>query len=223
MKRFVLIAAVAACAVAGTARAALFANPSILDDRVEFAAGEVLSFTGASGEFLSPAAQKVRLGVEPAGAAAFLNPPNADFGDNGVWSLGKTFVALDTLGTSADTFSFDFDGGTVAAVGGFFNYYRGAGELGDSLTISAYGVGGALLETRTISFNFGAAPGDEGLGLFAGIRRDLPEIARFTVSGDSVGVDFLGFTAAVPEPSTYAMLLAGLGLLGLAARRARRT
>jgi hypothetical protein len=28
-----------------------------------------------------------------------------------------------------------------------------------------------------------------------------------------------GFAAAVPEPETYAMLLAGLGLLGFTARR----
>ena len=37
-----------------------------------------------------------------------------------------------------------------------------------------------------------------------------------SVSGDSVGIP------AVPEPSTYAMLFAGLGLTGLAVRRKRR-
>ncbi len=36
---------------------------------------------------------------------------------------------------------------------------------------------------------------------------------------DAWVVDHMAFTTAVPEPSTYAMLLAGLGLVGFAARR----
>lgn len=35
-------------------------------------------------------------------------------------------------------------------------------------------------------------------------------------------VDFIGTTAAVPEPETYAMLLGGLGFLGMAVRRQRK-
>ena len=35
-------------------------------------------------------------------------------------------------------------------------------------------------------------------------------------------MDNLKFTAAVPEPQTYAMLLAGLGLMGFVARRRRQ-
>jgi hypothetical protein len=39
--------------------------------------------------------------------------------------------------------------------------------------------------------------------------------------GFSGGYDDLSFTQAVPEPEAYAMLLAGLGLLGCMARRRR--
>ncbi len=36
---------------------------------------------------------------------------------------------------------------------------------------------------------------------------------------DGIGDNAVGFAAAVPEPETYAMLLAGLGLMGTIARR----
>ena len=43
-------------------------------------------------------------------------------------------------------------------------------------------------------------------------------------SNDSLGtsLDAVSLTAAVPEPETYAMLLAGLGLVGFAARRRKQ-
>ncbi|HEY6508541.1 MAG TPA: hypothetical protein VIY56_11055, partial [Vicinamibacterales bacterium] len=64
MKRFVLIAGAASLLAAGTAHAALFTNPSILDDRVEFNPGEVVSFNGATGgAFQSPAGQSVGLAL----------------------------------------------------------------------------------------------------------------------------------------------------------------
>ena len=39
------------------------------------------------------------------------------------------------------------------------------------------------------------------------------------LNGRIVLTDVPGFASAVPEPETYAMLLAGLGLIGFAARR----
>lgn len=55
--------------------------------------------------------------------------------------------------------------------------------------------------------------GDGAIGLFQAGEEGQPR----------VGVDIAGFvpTAPIPEPSTYAMLLGGLGLLGVIARRRR--
>ena len=43
-----------------------------------------------------------------------------------------------------------------------------------------------------------------------------------TINGNYLGIDSVNVTAAVPEPETYAMMLAGLGLLGLVARRRKQ-
>lgn len=53
--------------------------------------------------------------------------------------------------------------------------------------------------------------------------RDGTSVLTFKAGGksDSLGgsVDAVSLTAAVPEPETYAMMLAGLGMLGMVARR----
>lgn len=45
----------------------------------------------------------------------------------------------------------------------------------------------------------------------------------FRISGTTVGADYSLNLAPVPEPETYAMLLAGLGLMGFIARRRKST
>ena len=70
--------------------------------------------------------------------------------------------------------------------------------------------------------------------LFGGNRAQLiyadppetsPICSRFPVDGAACGVsanDAIGVFAPVPEPETFALLLAGLGVVGVAARRRRR-
>lgn len=62
------------------------------------------------------------------------------------------------------------------------------------------------------------AAGSENTGLY--FDRFNPNVAYVNVQHPASGVDrTIMITAAVPEPETYAMMLAGLGLLGVAARR----
>lgn len=60
-------------------------------------------------------------------------------------------------------------------------------------------------------------PGSEFTGLY--FDKFDPNVAYVNIQHPSSGVDRLIQISAVPEPETYAMLLAGLGMMGLAARR----
>ncbi len=63
--------------------------------------------------------------------------------------------------------------------------------------------------------------GAEPTGLYFDVTN--PNIAFVNVQHPGSGVDrMIQITAAVPEPETYAMLLAGLGLIGTIVRRRRR-
>lgn len=129
------------------------------------------------------------------------------FADNGLWE-GLTMVGTNDQG-SAMTLAFSR---AVAGVGAFFNYsprYYGPA------TIAVYDANHTLIESTTLTF---ITAGGRNQGEFHGFLENAPSISYLTMTGAFIGAaDFA--VQAVPEPGTYAMLLAGLGLLGVAARR----
>ena len=92
---------------------------------------------------------------------------------------------------------------------------------GGGTTFSAFDDAGQLIATRRFNLaaeNTGVVAGDRFVGLqhTAGIRA-----IEVSFGGGFIEVDHIqyGQMAPVPEPETYAMLLAGLGLIGAVVRR----
>ncbi|QCP13596.1 PEP-CTERM sorting domain-containing protein [Pseudoduganella umbonata] len=121
-----------------------------------------------------------------------------------------------------DAITFDSFGTPVAGAGGFFwgSDIAGYTVFAPYITVTATDSTGATL-TYTIT--------DPVPSSFLGFVSDATIVSLSVATGDQLGADGYGIwptvndlhlsVAAVPEPGTYAMLLAGLGLLGWTARR----
>lgn len=144
-------------------------------------------------------------------------------GSNGEWTSAKTFVGVDAAGdgSSIAALRFDFGGKVVKAIGARMNYLPDllAGGVPIPMYIAAYAVDGTLLEDHYVPI---VTRNKIDASNFYGILRDRPAIGSFVVAAPYAVVDDLKFTAPVPEPGTYAMLLAGLAAVGWVANRRRR-
>jgi hypothetical protein len=107
-----------------------------------------------------------------------------------------------TFNSPITAFGVDMIGpGTAGATDITINWVNGSSQIYTGITGSGYDVwfSGVIDSTPFISVTFSGTAADDGIDF-----------------------DRLRFTGAVPEPETYAMLLAGLGLLGFIGRRRRQ-
>ena len=131
-------------------------------------------------------------------------------------------------GAFSDVFTFTL-AGTTAATGISTDFYGPSiPEVGMSMTLTANGApvqSVASIPSALTSFGTKVVYGYTFNNLTAGTQYSL------TVSGahaENIGTDYTfniaaQNVAAVPEPETYAMLLAGLGLIGSIVRRRKTT
>lgn len=152
-------------------------------------------------------------------------------GHNGDLDGDAVFIGLDG---GRGALQFTLTSAPVASFGAYVNYAQFSGvAYGDRPVISVIGADGGVLESYDLQ---ALAPIDTAGGLnefaFRGIERESADIHGLWLSGGYiVAIDPLALArpqlasiediaAPVPEPSTYALMLAGLAALGLARRRA---
>lgn len=137
----------------------------------------------------------------------------ADLGANGTWGAGNHFASGDFIGE----LRFTFVDGLTQGAGALVNHYQLGTLLPFSVVVSAYGDNNQIIESHTIMVD--TPETSLNGGLFVGIMRPTADIRSIAFKGNYVVVDDFTFTTPVPEPETYAMMLAGLGLLAMAVRR----
>jgi len=191
--------------------AMLPAHAALTNDVADLYNPAVVDFEMYDG-FLTSGPEMVAPGITFTGdAGSQLGAYIADLGANGVWGVGNFFAASGFIGELRFTFS-----DLTAGAGAFVNHYADA-VLPFGLVISAYGDNNQIIESHTLSIDTDDFGYNEGQ--FVGITRDSADIRSISFKGNGVVLDNLTVAAPVPEPETYAMLLAGLGLIGAAARR----
>lgn len=192
------------------AQAALTHNMSdILDPNVvDFSAYDGFSTTGPV--MIAPGV------VFTGDAGSILGAFVADLGTNGTWGAGNHFAAGDFIGE----LRFTFAPGPTQGGGALVNHYQLGNSLPFSVVVSAYGDNNQIIETHTVMVDTDAMSLNEGL--FVGIVRPTADIRSIAFKGNYVVADDFTYTTPVPEPEAYALMLAGLGLVGFMARRRAR-
>lgn len=193
-----------------TASAWLPAQAALATDAAQIAHPVLIDFDSFDG-LLTTGPQALGSGITFNGdAGSELGAYVRDLGDNGAWGAGKVFAA----GGFNGELRFLFDTASRGA-GAFVNHFA-SGGLPFAIAVTAYGIAGNVLETHTVPV--GTAFDSYNEGLFLGISRGQADIRALSFKGTGVVLDDLR-VSAVPEPGTAAMLLAGVGAIGLLMRR----
>ena len=169
---------------------------------------------GAGNDVVFTSAQFARVGAD-----------NQDLQDNGLWGArfaptptgDGNFVASEFVARRGEL-GFTF-ATAVSSVGAFFNQFQVTGTLGNNMTLIAYDQVGNVLES--FSYGINTDPLGYNEGKFLGFQRTQADIYGFGIADGTFVLDNLTYTAPVPEPGTWALMFAGLGMLAGVTRRRR--
>lgn len=136
------------------------------------------------------------------------------FDQNGSWN-GLSMIGSNSPATSqVMTLAF---AAPVSGVGMFMNYALGDGG---PAVVNAYDSHHDLLDSYTLTFN---EHNGSNAGQFVGFQESSADISYLTMGGAYIGGANLEVsTTAVPEASNLALLVAGLGMMGVVARRRKQ-
>lgn len=203
-------------AAALTAAVAAPAQAAIVTDSAAFADAIVATFDDFNSLFTSGPIT-VAPGVSFTGTQSVLGASAADLGSNGTWGAvgGDRFASTGAAALGFGLMHFTFDTAMTSGAGAFLNSFNGGPIL-----VAAYGANGRILETHFVMVDTDVS--SLNAGSFFGISRESADIRAIAFGGVGLVANDLSFAAPVPEPETYAMLLAGLGLLGFVSRRKSR-
>ncbi len=211
MNKFNLIAGLLLAASTVTAQAA------VIVDRADVpATATVLDFESYDGNVFAAGTLNYN-GLMISGNQQFTAGQNiADLGENGVWGAGNHFLSFDHIGNM--TLDISFNGQTTKGFAFDYSIYEQDLDGSAFLTARYFDLNNTLIKsTKFIYSPFGADTYDQFQSF--GYVSSTANIARVSISGDGVVLDNLTYTQPIPEPESYAMLLAGLGILGAVARR----
>ena len=199
-----ILAAMAASGLAAGADAAVTITQSTVGPDVGAYAGEtsIANFDTTAGLTLSNAG--IRTGSTPDISAAPFDDATSYLsvqgGGSAVLALGGTYKTLSFYWGSIDKYN------TVE----FYdknNTLLGSYTGGDVPAAPANGQQTGGSDNRRVQFSFGS---------------DAATSVHFLSNGNAFELDTIAGTGAVPEPATWALMLAGFGLVGASLRRRNR-
>ena len=139
-----------------------------------------------------------------------------DLAENGTWGAGKEFLAFNYAGPM--TLDINFNGQTTQGVAFDYNIYDTDPDGAAFLKVSYFDASNTLVKSTKFNYSPLGSSAYNDFQSF-GFVSNSANIARVSITGDGVVLDNLTYTQPVPEPESYAMLVAGLGMMGLIARR----